>query len=121
MIENKDADLSLLKDYLVSGRMYSKDEILQELQNKQKEKDFLCLLMDDGFLIGYPCSDDAFFVSQVVNYGKKKETDNAMIYLREWAKGKGFMSILAITERKQFRALKKHGWDKLFTVISMEI
>ena len=121
MIENKDADLSLLKDYFVDGEVYSKDEILYDLQQKQKEKGFLCVLVDDGFLIAYPTPRNTLWVSQMVNYGKWRDTRDMIEYAKQWAKERGMIGLVGETDRTELRAIKRLGWEQVSIIVGIRV
>ena len=121
MIENNEADLSLLMDYFVDSDCYTKYEILSDLQAKQKEPDFLCLLTDDGFLLGYKSERNALWIAQLMNHGRWKDMRDMVAYAKEWAKKRGMLGIAGETGRDQLRAMERLGWVYISTVVGQRI
>jgi hypothetical protein len=122
VIETPDYDLSKLEDRFIEHGTYTKDIILSELLLAQKTEDFLCLISETGFLIGYK-NYDSLWISQVYNEPGSSllESNTALTMAKDFARSRGMTSLTGETNRDEWKALKRKGFKEYSVIIRCEI
>jgi len=127
--EQNDFDLSFLAGKFVECDDYTKEIILAELLWYQKnEPDFLVLIYGkingalDGFLIAHR-NRNSLWIAQVWHrndidllIGKK-----AIIMAGKWAKKRGMTSMTYETNRNEFKAMEKYGFNEYSVIMRVAL
>jgi len=132
--ECNNLDLILLQEFFIEHDEYTKDVILAELMDHQRTNQFLCLvsmprefngnLHDsiDGFMLAYK-NRDSLWIEQIWRRpGSDLATSReALNYAKKWAKDRGMTSLTGETNRDEWRALKRYGFEEYSVIIKCEI
>ena len=119
-------DLSMLKDYFIEHDEYTKEVILKEVQEHQKNNDFLCLVSSerafdiDGFLIAYR-NWDSLWIEQVWRKPGSTGSMEYLNYAKDWARKRGMTSLTGETTRNEWRALKRYGFEEYSVIVKCKI
>ena len=108
MIEDPTIDLTTLVERFVEHGDYTKEVILEELQYRQSQPDFLCLTDGEGFFIAYRHRDSLWIAQTRSDEGLLKSR-KAMAYATKWALDRNMTSITFETARKEVKAMSRYG------------
>ena len=120
MKEEPNIDLATLADRFIVSGDYTKDIILEELQYRQKEADFLCLTGGEGFFIAYRHRNSLWIAQTRSSEGLLASTE-AFAYARKWAKEREMTSITFETSRSQQKAMARYGFIENSVIMRQQI
>lgn len=118
IVENPNFDLELLSEHFTECGDYTREVILKDLEYWKSKTDFLLLLsindrVLDGFLIGYR-NRNSLWISQIwrKNDGHLTIARDALEMAKKWARERGMISLTGETDRKQMKAMERHGFKE---------